>query len=81
MNNPSSYTKLYLKCIRGNLIIKKVRNSINHYLDFIWEHIQSDFPDPAKVDALYIAYALETSVPVVTDDQDMKEFAAVFDAL
>ena len=29
---------------------------------------------------LYIAYALELSVPVVTDDQDMTQLAKAFDA-
>ena len=54
---------------------RKARKSINQNLDFIWEYVQSDFPGPSKVDALYIAYALEMSVPVVTDDRDMQELA------
>lgn len=58
---------------------RKERKSISHNFDFIWEHVQSDFPGPSKVDTLYIAYALDMSVPVVTDDQDMKELAALFD--
>lgn len=47
---------------------------------YIWDYVQSDFPGPSRVDALYIAYALELGAPVVTDDQDMTELAATFDA-
>jgi len=59
---------------------RKVRKSISQNFEFIWEHVQTDFPGPSKVDALYIAYALELSVPVVTDDLDMTELATVFEA-
>jgi predicted nucleic acid-binding protein len=41
--------------------------------------VQSDLPGPSRVDALYIAYALEMDVPVVTDDQDMTALAKAFD--
>lgn len=61
-------------------VSRKARKSINLNFDYIWEHVQSDFPGPSKVDALYIAYALELSVPLATDDQDMTELAAVFEA-
>ena len=40
--------------------------------------MQTEFPG-SKVDALYIAYALELNVPVVTDDQDMTELAKTYD--
>lgn len=42
--------------------------------------MQTELPGPSRIDALYIAYALELDVPVVTDDQDMTELAKVFDA-
>lgn len=42
--------------------------------------MQTDLPGPSKVDALYIAYAIELNIPVVTDDQDMTALAHIFDA-
>ncbi len=41
--------------------------------------MQTELPGPSRVDAWYIAYALELDVPVVTDDQDMTELAKAFD--
>jgi hypothetical protein len=61
-------------------ISRKQRKSIEVAFQYIWDHVQSDFPGPSRVDALYIAYALELGAPVVTDDQDMTELAATFDA-
>ncbi len=55
--------------------------SIKQNFDYIWDYVQTDLPGPSRVDALYIAYALELNVPVVTDDQDMTELAKAFDAL
>jgi hypothetical protein len=58
---------------------RKERRAINQNLEFIWDYVQTDLPGPSKVDALYIAYALELNVPVVTDDQDMTALADVFE--
>ncbi|ABN63815.1 PIN domain-containing protein [Shewanella baltica] len=58
---------------------RKQKKSIEHAFEFIWEHVQTELPGPSKVDALYVAYALELGVPLITDDQDMAELAKVFD--
>ena len=58
---------------------RKVKKSIDQTLVYLWEYVQTDCPGPSKVDALYIAYALELDIPVVTDDQDMVVLAEAFD--
>jgi hypothetical protein len=62
------------------VIGRKQKRSIESSFEFIWDHVQTELPGPSKVDALYIAYALELDIPVVTDDQDMTELATAFDA-
>jgi hypothetical protein len=57
----------------------KQKKSIADTFIHIWEFVKSDFPGPSKVDALYIAYAIELKIPIVTDDQDMTELAETFD--
>jgi predicted nuclease of predicted toxin-antitoxin system len=59
---------------------KKQKKEIEETFTFVWEHVQTDLPGPSRVDALYVAYALELDVPVVTDDQDMTALAKVFGA-
>ncbi|MCQ8129970.1 DNA-binding protein [Methylomonas rivi] len=59
---------------------RKQKKAIAQTFDFVWDHVQTDLPGPSKVDALYIAYAIELGIPVVTDDQDMTALARVFDA-
>ena len=59
---------------------RKQKKSIEGNFEFIWDHVQTELPGPSRVDALYIAYALELDIPVVTDDQDMTELAIAFDA-
>jgi len=61
-------------------VSRKLTKSIKQTFEYLWDYVQTDLPGPSKVDALYIAYALELDVPVVTDDQDMTELANVFDA-
>lgn len=61
-------------------ISKKQRRSIEQTFEYVWDHVQTELPGPSKVDALYIAYALELNIPVVTDDQDMTALAEVFEA-
>lgn len=62
------------------VISKKQKKSIEQTFEYLWDHVQSELPGPSRVDALYVAYALELGVPVVTDDQDMTELAHTFDA-
>jgi hypothetical protein len=59
---------------------KKERNSIEETFSYIWNFVVTELPGPSKVDALYIAYALELGVPVVTDDKDMTQLAQEFEA-
>lgn len=59
---------------------RKQKQSIQQTFDYVWDHVQTELPGPSRVDAWYIAYALELGVPVVTDDQDMTELALAFDA-
>lgn len=54
--------------------------SIQQTFGYLWDHVQSELPGPSRVDALYIAYALELDIPLVTDDQDMTALAHAFDA-
>jgi len=58
---------------------RKQKRSIKDNFEFIWDYVQSNLPGPSRVDALYIAYALELGIPVVTDDQDMTELAVAFE--
>ena len=62
------------------LVGKKQAKSIQQAFEYVWDYVQTDLPGPSRVDAWYIAYALELGVPVVTDDQDMTELAKAFDA-
>ncbi len=58
--------------------VSKKRAILTNF-DFIWDFVQTELPGPSRVDALYIAYALELGAPVVTDDQDMTELAKEFE--
>lgn len=59
---------------------RKQKKSVVNTFDYVWDYVQTSLPGPSRVDALYIAYALELNIPVVTDDQDMTELAEAFDA-
>lgn len=61
-------------------ISRKQKNSIAQTFEYLWDHVQTELPGPSRVDAFYIAYALELDIPVVTDDQDMTELAQTFEA-
>jgi predicted nucleic acid-binding protein len=61
-------------------ISKKDKKSIEDTFDHIWDYVVRKLLGPSKVDALYIAYALELDVPVVTDDKDMTQLAQDFEA-
>jgi len=61
-------------------ISRQEKRSIQKSFEYVWDHVQTELPGPSRVDALYIAYALDLGVPVVTDDQDMTELAKAFDA-
>lgn len=61
-------------------VSRKQKTSIAQSFEYMWDFVQSDLPGPSKVDTLYIAYALTLDIPVVTDDQDMTQLAAEFEA-
>lgn len=61
-------------------ISRQQRKSIGETFEYVWAYVESDLPGPSRVDALYIAYALELDVPVVTDDEDMITLAKAFGA-
>ena len=61
-------------------ISSKQKKSIQDTFKYVWDHVQTELPGPSRVDAWYIAYALELDIPVVTDDQDMAELARAFEA-
>ena len=58
---------------------RKQLRKVEINFEYIWEHIETELPGPSRVDATYIAYALELDICVVTDDEDMIELAKVFD--
>lgn len=61
-------------------ISRPQRRSISETFEYVWAHVETDLPGPSRVDALYVAYAIELDVPVVTDDEDMIKLAAAFGA-
>ncbi len=61
-------------------ISRAQKRSIQQTFDYLWDYVQTDLPGPSRTDTLYIAYALELAIPLVTDDQDMIALAQEFDA-
>jgi predicted nucleic acid-binding protein len=59
-------------------ISKQQRKSIAETFEFVWYEVLTSNPGPSKVDARYIAYAIELGVSVITDDQDMTALAESF---
>lgn len=59
---------------------RKQKRSIQDTFDHLWNYVETELPGPSRVDALYIAYAIELDIHVVTDDEDMIALANVFDA-
>jgi predicted nucleic acid-binding protein len=59
---------------------KKQKQSIINNFEFIWDYVEAELPGPSRVDAMYIAYAIEMDVHVITDDEDMIQLAKAFDA-
>lgn len=59
---------------------RKQRSSIEETFFFVWDHVETSLPGPSRVDARYVAYALELEIPVVTDDEDMIQLAKTFGA-
>jgi hypothetical protein len=57
---------------------KKQKKAIVQTFEYLWDYVQTDLPGPSRVDALYLAYAIELDIPVVTDDQDMTALAEAF---
>lgn len=58
---------------------RKQKASIKDTFEFIWSYVKENLIGTSRVDALYIAYAIELDIPVVTDDQEMSGVAKVFD--
>lgn len=65
---------------RHPTVSRKQKRSIQDTFDHIWDYVETELPGPSRVDALYIAYAIELDVHVVTDDEDMIVLAETFDA-
>lgn len=61
-------------------VSRKQRSVIQNTFEYVWDHVQTELPGPSKVDALYIAYAIELETTVITDDEDMIALADVFGA-
>jgi hypothetical protein len=61
-------------------VSRKGKRAIERTFDFLWDYVQTTLPGASKTDTLYIAYALELDVPLVTDDQDMADLANEFEA-
>lgn len=59
---------------------RKQRKAIEETLKFVWDHVEAELPGPSRVDARFVAYALELDIPVVTDDEDMIRLARAFGA-
>jgi hypothetical protein len=60
-------------------VSKKQKSSIQRTYEYLWDYVQ-DNPGPSTVDTLYVSYAIELGIPVVTDDRDMSVLAKEFDA-
>ena len=60
-------------------ISRKQKKELSETFKYVWDYVQTELPGPSRVDALYIAYAIELKLPVVTDDQDMTALAKMFD--
>lgn len=61
-------------------VSRKEKKSIDQTFDFVWDHVETQLPGPSRVDARYVAYALELDIPLVTDDEDMIKLAKAFGA-
>lgn len=60
--------------------VSKAQNkAIRQTFEFVWEATSGNYPGPSRVDVLYIAYAIELDLPLVTDDEAMIELALEFE--
>lgn len=55
------------------------KTAIKQTFDFVWDYVKTELPGPSRVDASYIAHAIELRIPVVTDDRDMTTLARQFE--
>ena len=62
------------------VISNKQKKAIQTTYEFVWDYVVTELPGPSRVDARYIAYAIELDVYVVTDDEDMITLAKEFGA-
>ena len=58
---------------------KKEQAEIEDNFEHIWAYIKDNRLNPLEVDTRILAAALALDVPVVTDDRDMREVAALFE--
>lgn len=61
-------------------VSRKQKKAIEQTFDFVWDHVETELAGPSRVDARYVACALELDIPLATDDEDMIELATVFGA-
>ncbi|WP_156188706.1 beta/alpha barrel domain-containing protein [Acinetobacter indicus] len=61
-------------------ISRRQQKAIATTFEYVWDYVQTECPGPSKVDARYIAVAIELDIPVVTDDQDMTALGTAFGA-
>jgi len=59
---------------------RKQKRAIEQTVDFVWDHVETELPGPSRVDARYVAYAVELGIPLVTDDEDLIKLAETFGA-
>jgi len=64
---------------RHPILSNKDRTAVLNSYEFIWSYVQDELPGPSRVDAKNLAYGYVLSIPVVTDDRDMRELAKVFE--
>jgi hypothetical protein len=57
---------------------RRQRKEVSQTSEFIWDHVQNELPGPSRIDVCYLSYGYVLNIPVVTDDQDMRELAEVF---
>jgi predicted nucleic acid-binding protein len=57
------------------VITKEEKSEIKRAYDFILDYVRNVHPGVSKVDVLCLAHAEQLGIPVVTDDEEMREAA------
>lgn len=47
--------------------------------DVMWDVVQTELPGPSRIDVRNLAWAYVLRMPLVTDDEDLKKLAAIFE--